>query len=366
MKKFKLVILVLITALAPTARAGAPGLQSSAPAGQAAGQDKAPGPLTLKLERGGKVSISNRSGKITVTGWDRDRIEATATDEEESVQIPVVVNEDQAPGNVRLTVGRAVARNREGQREVRRHVHEADLVVKVPRYASLEIVESVHANIFVSDMQGSVFINQGNGDVDVKRVGSLRIAKQNGDISASGIDGACQIRSLNGEVWVSNVKGPVELGTAAGDVSLSNSGGDARVNTATGDLDLRCVKGRAEANSASGSISLIGVGGDVDANTASGDVIFRGRIQANGRYRLKSISGEIEMSIQPDAPGFIATLSTYSGELETDFPLKIESPSQGRINRRVVGRYGDGQAQLALDSFSGSVRILKGGSGECK
>jgi DUF4097 and DUF4098 domain-containing protein YvlB len=104
----------------------------------------------------------------------------------------------------------------------------------------------------------------------------------------------------------------------------------------------------------------------VDANTASGEVLFRGRIQAGGRYRLKTISGEVEMSIQPDPPGFTVTMSSYTGELETDFPLKVESQSQSRVNRRVIGRYGDGQAQLTLDSFSGSVRILKGGSGECK
>ncbi len=359
MKKFKIVILVLMTSLAT-------GMRSSAPAGQAAGQDNAQGPLTRKLERGGKVSISNRAGKITVTGWDRDRIEATATDQQDSAQVLVVANEEPNPGNIRLTVGRSAARAGEGHRGVRRHVGEADLVVKLPRYASLEIIESPHADISVSDVQGSVFINQGNGDVDVERVGSLRVVKQNGDISVSGVEGSCQIRTANGDLFVSNVKGPAELTTASGDINLSESDGDARVNSATGDLDLRCVKGRAEVHSASGSISLVGVGGDVEADTASGDVIFRGRIQASGRYRLKSISGEIEMAIQPDAPGFIATLSTYSGELETDFPLKIENQSKGGINRRVVGRYGDGQAQLTLDSFSGAVRILKGGSDECK
>jgi len=358
MKRVELAILILITALVPAARGG-----------QGADQDKGPAQapeVNLKLERGGKVSISNRAGKITVTGWDRDRIEARATDEEDSMQIPVVANPDQAPGNVWLTVGRSVVRNKEGNREYRRSVHEADMVVMVPRYASLEIVESLHADITVSDVQGAVFIDQGNGDVDVKRVGPLRINKQNGDISVSAVDGACQIRSLNGDVFVSNVKGLADVGTTGGDMNIQNSGGDVLRNSATGSRDLRCVKGRADANTASGSISLVGVGGDVNANTASGEVLFRGRIQAGGRYRLKTISGEVEMSIQPDPPGFTVTMSTYTGELETDFQLKVEGQSQSRPNRRVIGRYGDGQAQLMLDSFSGSVRIIKGGSGECK
>jgi DUF4097 and DUF4098 domain-containing protein YvlB len=241
--------------------------------------------------------------------------------------------------------------------------------VQVPRYANLEILESFGSDISVSDVQGNVFINQGNGDVDVKRVGSLRADKQNGDVSVSGVERNCQVRVLNGDVNVSDVKGRVDSSTANGDINVRNAGGDVRAVSATGSLDLRCVEGRADANSASGAINLVGIDGDVDANSASGEVIFKGRLQAGGRYTLKTISGEVEMSIQPEPPGFTATMSSYTGELETDFPLKVDTPSQGRTNRRVVGRYGDGQAQLLLDSFSGAVRIIKGAAaatGDCK
>jgi DUF4097 and DUF4098 domain-containing protein YvlB len=128
-----------------------------------------------------------------------------------------------------------------------------------------------------------------------------------------------------------------------------------------GSIEVRCAKGRAEVSSASGSITLTGVGGDADASTASGEVIFTGLLRANGTYRLKSLSGEVLMTIQPDAPGFTATLSTYSGGLDTDFPLKVENPVQrGPINRRLTGQFGDGQAKIALDSFSGTVKIAKG------
>jgi len=363
MKKVIPAILILIAAiaapLAPGARASATITQTAQPADQ----------VDLKLERGGKVFISNRAGKITVRGGEGNKIEARATDEDGLTPVPVVATEDRAPGIVRLSIGRRTARDKDGHREPRLPIGDADLVVQVPRYASIEIVESFRADIAVSDVQGNVFINQGSGDVDVKRVGPLRIAKQNGDVSASEISGGCQIKTANGDIDVSNVKGTVDVGTANGDLNIRDTDGDVRANSATGSLDIRCVKGRADANTASGSISLVGVGGDSDANTASGDVIFRGRIQAGGRYRLKSISGEVEMSMQPEPPGFTATMSSYNGELETDFPLKVESSSQSRINKRVVGRYGDGQAQLTLDSFSGAVRILKGVSdtpSECK
>jgi hypothetical protein len=62
--------------------------------------------------------------------------------------------------------------------------------------------------------------------------------------------------------------------------------------------------------------------------------------------------------------------TTYSGEIDTGFPLKIESPAQGGpINRRMTGVYGNGLAKIALDSFSGTVKISKGTAAalnECK
>ena len=35
------------------------------------------GKVSLKLERGGKVIVSNRNGLIRITGWDGDMVEAT-------------------------------------------------------------------------------------------------------------------------------------------------------------------------------------------------------------------------------------------------------------------------------------------------
>jgi DUF4097 and DUF4098 domain-containing protein YvlB len=159
----------------------------------------------------------------------------------------------------------------------------------------------------------------------------------------------------------------VDVSATNGDVQVRNAESDVRATSATGDIDVRCAKGRAEVSSASGSIVLIGIGGDAEASTASGDVAFKSAIRAGGNYRLRSISGEVEMTLQPDPPGFTATLITYSGEIDTAFPLKLDSglPS-GEKNRRVTGRYGDGQTKITLDSFSGTVRIVKGAAAALK
>jgi DUF4097 and DUF4098 domain-containing protein YvlB len=138
----------------------------------------------------------------------------------------------------------------------------------------------------------------------------------------------------------------------------------------SGDLQLECIQGRVEVNSTSGSILVSGFKGDLEITTVSGDLAAYGQIQASGRYRLKSNSGGVKLAFPEAAPGFTATLSSYSGSLETDFALILDPAlQQGSISRRISGRYGDGRAQIILDSFSGQVELKKSGPGsidDCK
>lgn len=315
-------------------------------------------PVSVKLARGGKVAISSRSGQIIVSGWDRDVVQASATGDSGPVPIETQTTGDPTRPRLLLTVS------------ARRYDRDAKLDVKVPRYADVETLEGYRGDIEVADVDGATLINAGNGDVKIMRVGSLRVSRRSGDVTVREVKGDLTARSFNGDVVVDNVAGLVDVAATNGDLRVHNAGGDVRANSATGDVEVRCAKGRAEVSSASGSIMLVGVGGDVDASTASADVIFRGPIRVGGSYRLKSLSGGVSMTIQPDVAGFTATLTTYSGGIETDFPLKVESPVQGGpINRRITGTYGNGQAKLALDSFSGTVKIAKGSAArlkECK
>ena len=317
-------------------------------------------PISVKLARGGKVAISSRSGRITVSGWDRDVVQATASGDNGPVPIETQMTGDPSRPRLLLVVPASA----------RRILREVKLDVKVPRYADVETLEGYRGDMEISDVDGFTMVGAGNGDVIISRVGSLKVTRRSGDVTAKEVKGDLTARSFHGDIVVENVVGLVDVAATNGDLRIHNAGGDVRANSATGNIEIRCAKGRAEVSSASGSITLIGVGGDADASTASGEVIFRAPIRAGGNYRLKSLSGEVAMTIQPDAPGFTATLTTYSGEIDTEFPLKVESPVQGGpINRRITGVFGNGQAKLLLDSFSGTVKIVKGNSAslrECK
>jgi DUF4097 and DUF4098 domain-containing protein YvlB len=364
-----------------------------------------------KLQHGGKVSVRNPVGPISITGWDRDTIQATAvrTAREETVRINIT-EDSQHAGVVSITPAL----------EGRRGGHEVHLEVKLPRYAQIEsanahggdveisgIEGSVNASsgsgnlvikkvgplsahtgsgdVKVEDVTGQTNVSTGSGDISLSRVGSVEARAGSGDISVNGVKGSAKVQTGSGDVSardingdfiakltsgdleLENVTGLVNVTVTSGGVRVHNSESDVRVNTISGDMTIQCAKGHVELSSASGSMSLTGIGDDVEASTTSGDINYTGKMRTGGRYRMKSTSGQVHMAIPADAPGFTATLSSYSGEIETDFPLNVESSLQrGPINRRIIGRYGDGQAQIMLDSFSQGVKLSKASAGAVK
>lgn len=313
---------------------------------------------SMKLERGGKVTISNHFGVISVNGYDGDTVEATAINMRGAGfdKTASLIKGDST--RMRISVEGAHGR-RQGK--------EIELQIKVPRYAILEVVESQETVVEIEDLDGAVNIASGSGDVRVNRVGSVAIDWQRGDVIVTDVKGRCSVKIFTGNVTVQHITGLVDVSSINGELRVVNAGGDVKANAVSGEVFIHCVNGRVDARSVSGSIELIGIKGNVDSETVSGENVFKGNIRAEGAYRMKSLSGEVAMHIQSNAPGFTITLTTFNGDIETVFPIKVDSAiQQGEMNRRIVGRYGNGQAKISLDSFNAGVRIVKIAASEVK
>ena len=323
--------------------------------------DKPIEPVTMNIARGTKVGVTSKAVNIVVTGWDQEKLFAVARSENGAE--PVRAETSDETGQRKIMVYVPAAR-------VRRVPKEITLEIKVPRHTELETIESSRGSIQVTNMEATVNVSSGTGSVTVAGAGPVKISSRGGSISAKEVKGNIVIRSFHGSINVNNVSGKVDVESANGSVTVRDAGGDLRANSSVGSLDIHCVKGRAEISTASGSITIVGAGGDVDAQAVGGSVSFRGAIRNDARYRLKSLSGVVEMAIQPDPPGFNAALLSYSGEIETAFPIKAETPIKSEpINRVIKGTYKGGGAQITLDSFNGSVHLAKAASGtlkECK
>lgn len=320
--------------------------------------DSEPLQSSMKLDRGGKVTISNRFGSINVKGYDGDTVEAKATGAggADTDSKPAIIKGDSSRMRIALDglTGRRQGRDTEFQ-------------IRVPRYAIVEITDCQETEIEVADIDGNVSFSNGRGDAHISRVGSLSMEWQRGDVVVNDVKGRCLVKVFTGEVTINNVTGTVDASSVSGELKIINSGENVKANAVSGEVTIHCVKGRVNATAVSGSIDLMGINGDVEGETVSGEINFKGPIRADGIYRMKSMSGEVNMQIQNDAPGFTVTLMTFSGEIETAFPIKVDSAvQQNETNRRIIGKYGNGQTKIVLDSFSAGVRIGKGAAADLK
>ncbi|HEX8162456.1 MAG TPA: DUF4097 family beta strand repeat-containing protein [Pyrinomonadaceae bacterium] len=401
------------------------------------------GRVSVKLERGSRVSISNRYGRITITGWDRDTVEASATSSKgaEAIQVDMTAdpqsrsalslavvgrnrggnnpfiyaptpaqapaprpganpnpNTNSAPAPPARDEAREREREREKQetKEMKDRIKDAakngvilvpmptvvvetpnvvirapqppqpaqpkqptpgargagagggqqdsgiTLDVKVPRYAQLDAIEARGGDLNVSGIDGPVSITSGSSDINVSHVGSLEVRARGGNVNVEDVDGLVYVVSTSSEI------------------NVRRSSGDVRVTTINGDIGVECVKGRVDAGTSRGKITLTNVGGDVEATTTDSDINFTGSIAQNGRYRLKSMEGRVVMSIPDGSPGFTANLMSYNSDAVSDFAARASTPRpDSQAMRRVEIRQGDGQAQITLDSFSQTVRLVK-------
>jgi hypothetical protein len=106
---------------------------------------------------------------------------------------------------------------------------------------------------------------------------------------------------------------------------------------------------------------LVGIDGDVEVNAAGSNVRFSGPLSSDGRYRMKSMTGRVEMIVPGDTRGFSATLTSYRGPVESDFSLRPKAAAENADTtvHRLAGRFGNGSPQITLDSFEGLVKLTK-------
>ncbi len=408
----------LAASLSLVAPSGAAGQQPAG--GGSVSLSNESGKVSVKLERGSRVAISNRYGRITITGWDRDTVEAIATGPKGPEAIQVEMTADpQARSVLSLAVaGRtrtgpyaATAPTpatqprpnpgpkpaptpdaaREKQREqqkaaedaVRAQIKEAAkngvILVPVPD-VRIEIPNVViePGGVWVPTAPGTPASNQAiTLDVKVPRYAALdAIEVRSGDLNVSGIDGpvsvvsgssnvtanhvgSLEVRTRSGNITAEDVEGIVYVVASSGDINVRRSNGDVRATSTNGNINVQCVRGRVDASNVRGEITLTNVGGDADATTTDSPIVFTGPIAKNGRYRLKSMEGKVTMSIPDSSPGFTATLMSYNSDATTDFPVRNDSTQHAQTARRLEARQGDGQAQITLDSFNQAVRLAR-------
>lgn len=258
---------------------------------------------TFAFDRRGTVTLSVGSGEIIVRAWNRDQIQVRARSERS------VVRMDATATRLSLDLSR-------------------------PRGGDTRFEVSVPVGVRVS------------------------ARATNGDISITGTRGGVEARTQSGDLNVEDVGDMVDLGSLSGDITAKGLTGNVDINAISGDLLLSDVKGDVEATSVSGDIDLRNVVARyVRAKSTSGDINYDGIVDSTGRYELGSHSGSVYLTV-PQNTGALLTVSTYSGSIDSDFPITLKPGEHGiGSSKRFTFEIGKGDARISAESFSGDITI---------
>ena len=289
----------------------------------------------VKLGRDGRVSLTNISGDVTVTGGSGDEVSIDAvkrTRGDKSELAVVQITVEDRPGRVDI---RTEGEQNRSDRYRRGNQVSIDYTLTVPASASLEL-HSISGSVKVTGVQGGVRAETISGNVTTIDTPKLELAKTvSGDVSLTGTaEGDVSAGSISGNVVVKNLKARgLDLSTISGNVSVTDAVCDR--------LGIKSVNGNVE---------------------------YAGTIAKAGRYDITSHSGNIRLMLANPA-GFELNATSFSGSIRSELALTIggdagrrdtgRSRDRGMSSHSMRATYGDGSATLSVRTFSGDIVVAK-------
>jgi DUF4097 and DUF4098 domain-containing protein YvlB len=260
----------------------------------------------------GLVEISNTSGSVVVTAWDRNEVEVTG---------------ELGDGTERLdfTKGEKVTRIKVVLPSRSYNVDDTDLIVKVPAGSTLS-VNTVSA-----------------------------------DLSAQGVRGMQRLQSVSGNVRTEASGEDIECRTVSGDVEITGSGkkGLVSITTVSGDVRANRIAGEVNGSTVSGDFTL-GIGETTRSRlrSTSGDLTVAGQLAPDARVDIESISGDVRLDLTGPV-GAEFEVSSFNGEIRNCFgpkPVRTDEYAPGREWRH---REGTGTGRVRIKTLNGDVGICK-------
>ena len=207
-------------------------------------------------------------------------------------------------------------------------------------------------------------------DVRAPRETEVRLTSVSGDVTLEGIAARSRVKTVSGEVRIQDAADLREAKSVSGSVEVvsSETDDDSDIGSVSGDVTLRDIR--------ASSLSLSTVSGDLrvteascthaELKSVSGDVVYEAVLDGSGRYELKSHSGDLEL-VLPSGTGFELEAKTFSGSIESEFDMNIETDADDdddndrrrrrRRRKNIRASVGDGSARVEVSTFSGDIWI---------
>ncbi len=257
----------------------------------------------------GTVEISNTSGRVDVSGWDRPAV------------------------SVRGDLGEGVDR------------------VEVTTESGRTIVKVI--------VQGHSYSRDSEAHlkVQIPKDSELHVSTVSSDATISGVNGVQRLTDVSGDVSTEIAGSDLELKTVSGDIHVKGHGQSARlrITTVSGDVHLEHGAGDLETTTVSGTLSiLLDTAHSVHARTTSGDLRFEGKLTRGASFEAVSVSGDLNVRAPADG-GFAYEVSSFSGDISNCFGAKREK--DGVVGHSLSGSVGEGAGHMSLKTMSGDIEL---------
>ena len=256
---------------------------------------------TVAFDARGTITVTCPQGDVVVTASDRNEVRVRARTENGGIRF--------TSNGVRATLEPASGRG----------CSDGRFEVTVPAGTRVS-ARSWSGSVSVRGVRGDLETRTHSADVEIRDAGRIDVESLSGDVSIQGVSGESVVR------------------TVSGDIDLGGARGDVEIETVSGDIDLRDV-----------------VAKQIRSHTTSGDVSFAGQILPDGRYEYNTHSGEIRLILPADV-GAQLSVSTFSGGIESDFPITLKADTD-HSSKRLSFSLGQGTARILAETFSGDVTI---------
>jgi DUF4097 and DUF4098 domain-containing protein YvlB len=262
---------------------------------------------TVPAERGQRLEVSSYAGDITVKTWTRNAVRVQA---DPGGRTTVEIDRSATSVTVRT-------QGRRGPPSL------VDLLITAPPWMALDL-SGVNTDISVAGARGPISVETVQGEVDVEGgVGLVSLQSVQGSVSLRGAKGSLEVHSVNEDVLVSGSSGEVTAETVNGGITLS------RVD-----------------------------GSSVTASSVNGDLDYDGTIRNSGRYAFSTHNGGITVTV-PEGSSAAVSVATFNGDFASEFPVTLTETRKGK---RFSFTLGTGSAQMTLESFQGSIELVRPGS----
>ncbi len=132
---------------------------------------------------------------------------------------------------------------------------------------------------------------------------------------------------------------------------------DLDVDVFSSSVTVSGVTGHHHVHGFSSELRLDHSTGSIEAETFSGAIYLSPATWVKDQsVRAKTFSGDIEIRLPANASGAVE-FDSFSGAINADVPMLLESKSRRSLHARLKDGTGDGQ--LSLNTFSGDVRLTK-------